>query len=157
VIWKGLKMNTMGKLTVFHDPRCGLCCGFRHWLEAQPRWVAVDFVDWASDEAERRLPGIRGMDAGKDVVVLADDGRWWQGTAAWLTCLWATRDYREWSHRLAAPVFQPLVRKVVGLLSENRLTFSRLLRLPKDAELAEAIQALPEVVCEDGVCRRRAG
>jgi len=150
-------MSAMGKLTVFHDPRCGMCCGFRRWLEGQPRWVAVEFVDWASDEAERRLPGIRGMGAGKDVVVLADDGRWWQGTAAWLTCLWATREYRAWSHRLAAPVLQPLVRKAVHLLSENRLTFSRLLRLPNDATLAAAIHSLPDAECADGVCERRVG
>lgn len=150
-------MNPMKKLTVFHDPRCGLCCGFRRWLEAQPRWVKVEFIDWASPEAERRLPGILAMDPGKDVVVLANDGRWWQGTAAWLTCLWATRDYREWSHRLAAPVLQPLVRKAVLLLSENRLTFSRLLRMPNDAALAETIESLPEAVCENGVCTRSPG
>jgi predicted DCC family thiol-disulfide oxidoreductase YuxK len=150
-------MSAMGKLTVFHDPQCGMCCGFRRWLEAQPRWVAVEFVDWASDEAERLLPGIRAMGAGRDVVVLADDGRWWQGTAAWLTCLWATREYRAWSHRFAAPVFQPMVRKVVHLLSENRLTFSRLLRLPNDATLAAAITSLPDAECASGVCERRAG
>lgn len=97
----------MRTLTIFHDPRCGMCSKFSLWLTAQPRWVEVEFFDWASDDATRRLPGIREMYAGKDVVVLADDGAWWQGDAAWLTCLWATREYRPWSYRLASPALRP--------------------------------------------------
>lgn len=143
----------MRQLTVFHDPRCGMCTKFRAWLEAQPRWVAVEFIDWSSDEANRRLPGIREMNAGKDVVVLADDGAWWQGDAAWLTCLWVTREFRPWSHRLASPTLRPLLRRAVALLSENRFTLSRLLRLSTDAALAEAIDAAPTPECEGGSCR----
>jgi len=143
----------MRTLTIFHDPRCGLCRKFSIWLSAQPRWVEVEFVDWAADEAERRLPGIRAMNAGKDVVVLADDGAWWQGDAAWLTCLWATREYRPWSHRLASPMLRPLLRRAVALLSENRLTLSRLLHLSGDAAVADAIDSAPEPDCGDGTCR----
>lgn len=143
-------------LTVFHDPSCGLCCRFRVWLDSQPKWVAVEFIDFRSAEAERRLPGLRTLGADKDVVVLADDGRWWQGDPAWLTCLWATREWRPWSHRLAAPVFRPLVRKAVHLLAENRLAISRLLHLPGDAGLAAALTDEPAPHCADEVCERRA-
>jgi predicted DCC family thiol-disulfide oxidoreductase YuxK len=145
----------MKKLTIFHDPRCGMCAKFSTWLTAQPRWVAVEFVDWASDEAARRLPGIREMGAGKDVVVLADDGAWWQGDAAWLTCLWATREYRPWSWRLASPSMRPFLRRAVALLSENRLALSRLLRLSGDAGVAEAIDEVPGGGCVDGSCEVR--
>jgi predicted DCC family thiol-disulfide oxidoreductase YuxK len=138
------------KLTIFHDPGCGLCCGFSRWLEAQARWVAVEFVDFASERAREKFPGIGLLDAGRDVVVLADDGQWWQGTGAWLTCLWATREYRGWSQRLAAPVFQPLVRNAVHLLSQNRLSVSRLLRLRSDAQLAGVLDALPAAQCATG-------
>lgn len=142
----------MRTLTIFHDPRCGMCTKFSEWLTAQPRWVAVEFVDWASDEATRRLPGIRDMGAGKDVVVLADDGAWWQGDAAWLTCLWATREYRPWAWRLASPALRPFLKRAVALLSENRLTLSRLLRLSGDVAVAQAIDAAPDAGCADGAC-----
>lgn len=142
----------MRTLTIFHDPRCGMCSKFSVWLRAQPRWVEVEFIDWASDDATRRLPGIREMNAGKDVVVLADDGGWWQGDAAWLTCLWATREYRPWSHRLASPALRPLLRRAVVLLSENRLTLSRLLRLSADDAVAQAIHAAPARDCPEGNC-----
>ncbi len=147
--------TTMNSLTVFHDPRCGLCAGFRKWLEVQPKRVAVEFMDFRSTAAEERFPGLLDLGADRDVVVLADDGRWWQGTAAWLTCLWATYPYREWAFRLASPALQPLVRKAVHLLSENRLTISGLLKLRTNDALAHAIESLPDAACADGVCDRK--
>jgi predicted DCC family thiol-disulfide oxidoreductase YuxK len=114
--------------------------------------VEVEFVDFASDLARARFPGIEALDPGRDVVVLADDGQWWQGTGAWLTCLWATREYRGWSLRLAAPALQPLVRNAVHLLSQNRLRVSRLLRLGNEAQLAGALGALPAAECASGTC-----
>lgn len=143
----------MKSLTIFHDPRCGLCTGFRKWLEAQPKRVAVEFMDFRSAEAASRFPGLLDLGADRDVVVLADDGRWWQGTAAWLTCLWVTHPYREWAFRLASPALQPFVRKAVHLLSENRLTLSRLLKLQTDEALANALESLPGAGCGTTTCR----
>ena len=143
----------MKQLTVFYDARCGICCRFRTWLEAQPKRAAVAFVDYQSAEAERLLPGIRGMGADREVVVMADDGRWWQGPAAWLTCLWVTRDHAVWAHRLASPALHPLVRKVALLITENRLTLSRLLHLRANAELSQALEEIPEPDCGTDGCR----
>ncbi len=144
----------MKTLTIFYDPRCGLCTKFRAWLEAQPKRVGVEFLAYDSEEANVRFPGLVEMGADREVVVLADDGRWWQGGAAWLTCLWATARYYEWSFRLAAPVFQPLVKKAVHLISENRLTLSSLMNLKTDSELADALSGMAGASCEDGACRR---
>jgi predicted DCC family thiol-disulfide oxidoreductase YuxK len=143
----------MKTLTIFYDARCGLCAKFRQWLEAQPKRVAVHFLPFDSPAAARLFPGLLEIGADKDVVVLADDGRWWQGSAAWLTCLWATREYRTWSFRLAAPVFQPLVRKAVHLLSENRLALSRLFSVREDWKLAAALDSATSPQCEDGNCK----
>lgn len=142
----------MKTLTIFYDPHCGLCARFRAWLEPQPARVRVEFLAYDSAEALRRFPGLPAVGADREVVVLADDGRWWQGTAAWITCLWATLDYQEWAFRLSAPALLPFVRKTVHLLSENRLTMSRLLRLRGDAVLAGSLGALPEAVCHEGAC-----
>jgi len=139
-------------LTIFYDPNCGLCAKFRVWLEGQPRRVNVKFLAYNSPEAVEVFPGLAAIGADKDVVVLADDGRWWQGSAAWLTCLWTTFPYYAWSYRLASPALQPLVRKAVHLLSENRLTFSRLMKLGSDDELASAIHSLPEASCGINTC-----
>lgn len=142
----------MKTLTIFYDPRCGMCAKFRVWLEAQPKRVNVEFLAYDTPEAKRRFPGLLEIGADRDVVVLADDGRWWQGSAAWLTCLWTTARFRDWSFRLADPLFQPFVKKAVHLLSENRLTLSRLVKLRTDAGLADALGAVPAVDCESGAC-----
>ena len=142
----------MKTLTIFYDPRCGLCVKFRAWLEAQPKRVAVEFLGYDTPEAKRRFPTLLEIGADREVVVLADDGRWWQGGPAWLTCLWTTVDFRDWSFRLANPMFQPFVKKAVHLLSENRLTLSRLMRLGNDTELANAFRSIPEPACGDRTC-----
>lgn len=142
----------MKTLTIFYDPRCGLCAKFRNWLETQPKRVNIQFTDFRSEEASRKFPGLLELGAERDVVVLADDGRWWQGTAAWLTCLWATREYRDWAFRMAAPALLPFVKKAVQLLSENRLTLSRLMKLQTDVALASAILSLPEAECRTAEC-----
>ena len=142
----------MKTLTIFHDPRCGLCAAFKEWLNRQPKYVETRFIPYNAPAAAKLFPGLQEMGAGKDVVVLADDGSWWQGEAAWLTCLWITRDYRPWSYRFRSPLLQPLVRRAIHLLSENRLTISRLLHLRQDEELADAIHSLPETHCQTGTC-----
>ncbi|MEO5713631.1 MAG: DCC1-like thiol-disulfide oxidoreductase family protein [Luteolibacter sp.] len=143
----------MKTLTIFYDPRCGLCVRFRAWLEAQPKRVAVEFLAYDCAEAGSRFPGLLALGADKDVVVLADDGRWWQGSPAWLTCLWTTWEYRAWSFRLAAPVFQPLVKKAVHLLSENRLAISRLFSVREDWQLAAALDSVPSPACGGDACK----
>lgn len=147
-----LNLNNMKTLTIFYDPRCGLCAKFRAWLEAQPKRVAVEFLPYDCTEAALRFPNLLAIGADKDVVVLADDGRWWQGSSAWLACLWTTYEYRAWSFRLAAPVFQRLVKKAVHLLSENRLSISRLFTMREDRQLAAALDSVPAPVCEGDTC-----
>ena len=142
----------MKTLTIFYDPRCGLCAKFRVWLENQPKRVRVEFLAYDSAEAAERFPGLLAIGADREVVVLADDGRWWQGGPAWITCLWATFSYQDWAFRLAAPSLQPLVRKAVHLLSDNRLTLSRLMNLRADVDLANAINSMPEANCDSRTC-----
>lgn len=143
----------MNTLTIFYDPHCGLCAGFRVWLEGQPKRVLVEFLGYDSAEAAQRFPGLLEHGADREVVVLADDGRWWQGAAAWLTCLWATIAWHEWSYRLASPALQPMVRKAVHLISENRLSLSRLVGLKADDALAQELRALSEATCAEGTCQ----
>lgn len=140
----------MKRLTIFHDPGCGLCRGFRRWLEGQALWLPVEFVGYNTAEARRRFPEIVTLDAGTDVVVMADDGRWWQGPEAWLVCLWATRAHRVASHRLAAPAFRPWLRRIVHAISQRRLKISWLLGLASERELEEVLDG---VECPDGACR----
>jgi predicted DCC family thiol-disulfide oxidoreductase YuxK len=142
----------MNTLTIFYDSSCGLCTKFRIWLEGQPKRVRIEFIDYQSPAAAERFPTLLAHDADREVVVLADDGRWWQGSAAWITCLWATDSYHHWAYRLANPALLPLVKKAVILLSENRLSLSRLMGFRADREIADEISSVSESCCESSNC-----
>ncbi|HEY1050219.1 MAG TPA: DUF393 domain-containing protein [Prosthecobacter sp.] len=139
----------MSTLTIFYDAHCGLCSRFRRWMLEQPAYVRLDFVAYDSPQALRRCPDLPRMRADQEIVVMGDDGSLWQGAAAWVTCLWALREYREWSLRLASPGMLGLARKAVHWISGNRIGLSRLLRLKGDDALRMEMR---EVACDNGAC-----
>jgi predicted DCC family thiol-disulfide oxidoreductase YuxK len=136
-------------LTIFYDAHCGLCSRFRRWMLDQPAYVRLDFMPYDSEQARKRCPELSKLRADQEIVVMGDDGSLWQGAAAWVTCLWALREYREWSLRLATPGMLGLARKVVHWISSNRISLSHLLRLRGDDALRSRVA---EVHCPDGSC-----
>jgi len=52
--------------------------------------------------------------------VIGDDGAVYFGPKAWLMCLWALREYREWSLRLSSPALLPNAKRVISTISQNR-------------------------------------
>jgi len=108
----------------------------RHWLEQQSTYVPLHFIASDSSEAIERygehLPWL-----GYELVVVSERGEAWIGPAAFLVCLWATREYREWSYRLAGPAFAPLAKRFFKFLSSHRRGIARLF----------------EHECTDGSCR----
>jgi len=61
----------------------------------------------------------------------------WKGSDAFLMCLWALKDWREWSYRLASPQLAPLAERFFHALSTRRQHIATLLGWQ---------------VCEDGSC-----
>jgi predicted DCC family thiol-disulfide oxidoreductase YuxK len=141
----------MNTLTLFYDARCGLCSQVRQWLSGQPAYVRLEFIPYDSPEAEQRLPGIQHLRADQEIVVMADTGEVWQGAGAWVVCLWALREYRTWSARMASPPMQAMARQVVHWISRNRIGLSRLMRFKSDAELA----AVAGSETQESACRVR--
>lgn len=130
----------MNTLTLFYDARCGLCSQVRRWLETQPAYLRLEFIPYDSPEAVEKLPAIRQLRADEEIVVLANTGEVWQGAGAWVICLWALKEYRAWSVRLASAPMQAVARKLVYWISANRIGLSRLLRFRSDADLARTVE-----------------
>ena len=128
----------MKKLIVLYDYNCGLCQRARRWLESEPKFIALEFIPAGSDHARHRFPTLAATV--EELVVVADDGGVYKGDRAWIMCLYALTEYREWALRLATPRLLPLARSAFQLISENRIALSRLFRLYNDdgvaAELA---------------------
>jgi len=139
----------MNTLTIFYDARCGLCSRFRRWMMEQPAYVRLDFIPYDSPQATKCCPELSVLRADQEIVVMGDDGSLWQGAAAWVTCLWALCEYREWSLRLASPGMQQIARRVVHWISSNRVGLSHLPRLRSDDALRAQVA---QVRCDDGTC-----
>jgi predicted DCC family thiol-disulfide oxidoreductase YuxK len=138
-------------LTVLYDARCGLCSNARRWLEGQPQIVPLELLAADSEEARRRYPTLAEAEP-EELVVVSDEGDVYRGSHAWIVCLWALQDYREWSFRFARPALLPLARGIVEWVSTRRHRLSRALGLMSDQEIALAVSG--GGACDDGRCAK---
>jgi predicted DCC family thiol-disulfide oxidoreductase YuxK len=122
-------------LTVLYDPACSLCRRCRAWMEGQERYLPLRFLACTGEEARKAYGNIPWLE--DELVVVGDGGEVWVGPAAFLVCLWALVDWREWSFRLAGPAFAPLAEKFFLFLSSKRRN----------------VAALFDHDCQDGSCR----
>lgn len=108
----------MNRLTVLYDERCALCVRCREWMLAQDAIVPIEFLGAGSLRATRLYGAVPWL--GDELVVVSDQGEVWAGPAAFLVCLWALADYREWSYRLAGDSFSKVAVKFFATLSKKR-------------------------------------
>ena len=151
----------MKRLHVLYDGECALCRRVRAWLERQPAFVELAYIPLQSSEVTRRFPGIETFHPEEQLIVVSDSGELWRGESAWITILWALREYREWAARLAHPSLRPFARRACALVSENRYRVSEWLRRASHRELHGVLAAHPDEPHEcDGhsvsqvLCRR---
>jgi len=145
-------------LYVLYDRRCAICRRCRAWLDRQPAFVPLVFLPLQSEDLPRRFPGIERLELDKEIVVISDTGEVWQGGEAWVTCLWALREYREWAQRLAHPALLPLARRACAMFSGNRHKLSAFLHLGAEVdELRKTLESLPgeNAPCKEGYCKPR--
>ncbi|MFI7384536.1 thiol-disulfide oxidoreductase DCC family protein [Streptomyces sp. NPDC049813] len=101
------------RLTVLYDAECPLCAFARGWLGRQRQLVPLEFVPAGSDEARRRFPALDHTATLSDITVLGDGGQLYRGSAAWVVCMWALREYRATAHRMATPAGMKVAKQVV--------------------------------------------
>lgn len=116
------------QLAVLYDASCGVCRRARAWLESQPAYVALEFLPAGSERARQRFPTLDVDATLRELHVVAEDGRLWSGSRAWVLCLWALRSTRAFSLRLSGPAASAVARRLVARLSERRYTLSEALR-----------------------------
>lgn len=136
----------MQKLFILYDANCRFCCRCRRWLENQSAYYELKFIEARSPEAGCRFPGIEKFETSNELTVVSEDGAVYQGPPAFIMCLYALLDYREWSLRLSNPLLLPFARQMFDFISNNRVTFSKWLR-KSDDEIARSLQSHPPPLC----------
>lgn len=101
------------RLTVLYDPGCLLCRHVKGWLEKQRKLVPMDFVPAGSRQAKDRYPDLDHDRTLREITVIGDSGQVYEGSAAWVVCLWALHRYRVMSHRFSTPAGAPLAKGMV--------------------------------------------
>src|SRR5262245_6112115 len=138
----------MNRLTILFDGRCGLCVRMAAWAARQPAYVELEWLASGSAAAHRRYPSLLGGDDPDELVAIADDGSVYRDDAAWIMVLYALRDFREWSFRLAHPDLRPFARRAVAWLGGSRRSISERLRHAPDAQLIATFSAAAAPACE---------
>lgn len=138
----------MHRLYVIYDARCGLCRWARQWLDHHEKLVDLEFLAAGSEVASRMFPGLVGSGRPEELIVVSDEGGVYRDGHAWIMCLYALEDYREWSERLSSPALLPLARHWFALLSKHRGRISRWLGLASEHEIVQALGRVEAPACE---------
>lgn len=137
----------MQTLIVLYDANCQFCRRCRSWIEAQPAFLELKFIPARSPEAHHQLPGIEKYESSNELIMVSEDGAVYQGPAAFIMCLYALVDFREWSLRLSSPLLLPFARQMFEIVSNNRVGFSKWLRKSNDEEIARSLERSPPPLC----------
>jgi hypothetical protein len=113
----------------------------------QPAFLGLTFVPARSGLARTLLPDLERVGGPEDLIVVSDVGEVYRGGDAWLICLYALVEYREWSLRLARPALRPLARQGFAMLSKQRSRISRWLRLASEEEIAATLERIDSPPC----------
>jgi predicted DCC family thiol-disulfide oxidoreductase YuxK len=115
----------MKTLYVLYDERCALCKQLKEWLLVQRSWIGLSLIPAGSPRAKAMFPALEKIAGSNDLVVISDLGEVYLNNHAWIMCLYALEEYRNWALRLASPLLLPLARQAFKTLSKNRQTISR--------------------------------
>jgi predicted DCC family thiol-disulfide oxidoreductase YuxK len=132
--------GSLETLTVLYDSACGFCVSCRAWLERQPGDLDLEFLPIQSAAAKSLFPARPPGDSADELIVVGSDGSVYRDSDAWIMCLYALREYREWAIRLSSPTLRPLARQAFAFVSHNRRRLSRKVGLLPETEVAERLR-----------------
>ncbi|MFM8469977.1 MAG: hypothetical protein ACKODH_08405 [Limisphaerales bacterium] len=136
----------MNILHVLYDSACPVSVRQQEWLARQEAIGPLRFLPHRAEEVGRRFPGIEPHLTLHEFTVVSDDGRFWTGPSAVVTCLFALEAHRELAERLAHPALLPVARTALELLSREVFEMNCLLRRSPVAELEQILRLNSDVV-----------
>ena len=108
----------MERLTVLYDGGCALCIRCRDFLASSEQLVPLELVRSDAAGVRERFGAIPWL--GAELVVVDEMGNVWAGAAAFIMCLWALTEYREWASTLSSPLLAPFAERFFVALSSRR-------------------------------------
>lgn len=137
----------MRTLYLLYDERCELCRRLKGWVLKQDAWLELNVLPAGSEQSRRLFPGLDQIAGADDLVVIGDQGEVWLNNHAWIMCLYAMREYRDWARRLSHPLLLPLARQAFDTLSKNRAGISQWLTGGDPQGLADRLRQVTLEPC----------
>lgn len=141
----------MKRLYLLYDENCELCKRLKDWLLGQACWIELRVLPAYSDRTRKMFPGLERIAGASDLVVISDTGEVYLNNHAWIMCLYALEEYRDWALRLASPLLQPLARQAWEMLTRNRAAISRWMRSDDEA-MADELRSVRVRECTGETC-----
>ena len=138
----------MNTLYLLYDERCALCKQLKEWLLVQRSWIGLSVIPAGSTRARAMFPALDRIAGTNDLVVISDAGEVYLNNHAWIMCLYALEEYRDWALRLASPLLLPLAR--AGIWDAVKEPSRQLLAMDREreaGELANELAAVPLDPC----------
>jgi len=143
--------NNIQYIEVYYDGRCGMCCTFHEWVNAQKRAYPVRFIAYQSPQAEEWFPGVNELEPEREMIVRTDTHKLYRGAEGWVLCLLSCEKYQGIARRVATPTLLPFAEKTCHALAARRHKLSKIFFRKKDREVADEIHRIPEEECV-GAC-----
>jgi predicted DCC family thiol-disulfide oxidoreductase YuxK len=138
----------MQRLTVLYDAQCSFCRRCRWWLGSHRALLEMEFVPAGSVMSYERFPTLAQTNPPEELIVIDDEGGVYRGADAWIMCLYALEDYRDWSLRLASPALKPFARAAFELVSRNRTMLSKGLAKAPETDLVTLLAPIQPTPCQ---------
>ena len=137
----------MRTLYLLYDEHCELCCRLKQWLVDHESWIELRLIPSTSAGVLQMFPGLDRVATADDLVAITDQGEVYLNNRAWIMCLYALVEYREWAWRLAHPLLLPLARQAFEAVSRNRHTISRWLKSSSPDTIAQELRQIDLTPC----------
>lgn len=142
----------LGKIEVFYDGRCGMCCSFHEWINRQPRAYEIDFIPYQAARAEKVFPGIGTLDPAREMIVRTNQGEIYRGAEAWVLCLYSCANHQNTAMKLATPGMLSVAIRACRVLAANRHSLSKVFFRRKDKEVRETLHQMQAPECTSEFC-----
>ena len=147
--------ESIKKIEVYYDGRCGMCCSFHEWINRQPRAHEIEFIPYQAAYAEQIFPGIGTLDPAREMIVRTDENEIFRGAEAWVHCLNSCSNHQIAARRLASPGLLPIAIHSCRLLAANRHALSKVFFRRKDKAVRAELHQMELPKCEDGYCQTK--
>ncbi len=144
--------ESIKKIEVYYDGRCGMCCSFHEWINRQPRAYEIEFIPYQTAYAEEIFPGIGTLDPAREMIVRTCENEIFRGAEAWVLCLNSCSNHQMAARRLARLGLLPIAIHSCRLLAANRHALSKVFFRRKDKALRKELHQMKSPKCEDGYC-----